>query len=301
MEMHQIRYFLAVSEKLNFTRAAEQCNVTQPALTRAIQQLEQEFGGELLRRERSLTHLTDLGERMLPLMRKCYESAIAAKSLAHSLKEGTTAPLSLAVSQSLNLEILIPPLHEIARRFPGLQLKIRRGSGPEINEFLKSGEVELGIADITSGVWDRLDCYPLFDESFEMFISGDHRFACKDFIECDDLMSEQFLFHEKCETAEAITRFLYAKGIAGDCAHQVANISDMQTLLEAGLGTAILPVSGVQSEKLRHLPLAGLDLKRTVAVYAVAGRRRTEVSASLLNLLRAAQWPTGGDSGVSIS
>ena len=61
MEMHQIRYFLAVAETLNFTRAAEKCNVTQPALTRAIQKLEEELGGLLLRRERSLTHLSDLG------------------------------------------------------------------------------------------------------------------------------------------------------------------------------------------------------------------------------------------------
>ena len=66
MEMHQIRYFLAVAETLNFTRAAEKCNVTQPALTRAIQKLEEELGGLLLRRERNLTHLSDLGRLMKP-------------------------------------------------------------------------------------------------------------------------------------------------------------------------------------------------------------------------------------------
>jgi DNA-binding transcriptional LysR family regulator len=58
MEMHQIRYFLAVCETLNFTRAAEQCHVTQPA-TRAIHKLEEELGGLLFRRERHLTHMTD--------------------------------------------------------------------------------------------------------------------------------------------------------------------------------------------------------------------------------------------------
>src|SRR5882757_8481087 len=66
MEMHQVRYFLAVAETLNFTRAAEKCNVTQPALTRAIQKLEEELGGLLLRRERNLTHLSDLGRLMKP-------------------------------------------------------------------------------------------------------------------------------------------------------------------------------------------------------------------------------------------
>ena len=60
--MHQIRYFLAVSETLNLTRAAERCNVAQPSLTRAIKALETELGGEVLRRERALSHLTDLGQ-----------------------------------------------------------------------------------------------------------------------------------------------------------------------------------------------------------------------------------------------
>jgi LysR family transcriptional regulator, hydrogen peroxide-inducible genes activator len=67
---HQIRYFLAVADTLNFTRAAEQCHVSQPALTRAIQQLEEELGGLLLRRERKLTHLTDFGRLLVPHLRQ---------------------------------------------------------------------------------------------------------------------------------------------------------------------------------------------------------------------------------------
>src|SRR5262249_49974825 len=66
MEMHQVRYFLAVAQELNFSRAAEKCNVSQPSLSRAIQQLEGEFGGPLFHRERHLTHLTDLGEMVRP-------------------------------------------------------------------------------------------------------------------------------------------------------------------------------------------------------------------------------------------
>jgi DNA-binding transcriptional LysR family regulator len=65
MEMHQVRYFLAVCESLNFTRAAEHCGASQPSLTRAVQKLEDELGGPLIRRERHLTHLTDLG-RLIP-------------------------------------------------------------------------------------------------------------------------------------------------------------------------------------------------------------------------------------------
>ena len=67
MEMHQVRYFLAVAEELNFTRASEKCNVTQPSLSRAIKLLEEELGGPLFRRERESTRLTDLGHWSVPI------------------------------------------------------------------------------------------------------------------------------------------------------------------------------------------------------------------------------------------
>ena len=66
MEMHQVRYFLAIADELNFTRAAERRKASQPSLTRAIKQLEEEFGGPLFHRERAKTHLSDLGRIVLP-------------------------------------------------------------------------------------------------------------------------------------------------------------------------------------------------------------------------------------------
>src|SRR6476659_9946810 len=70
LQFYQVRYFLALAGTLNFTRAAEQCNVTQPALTKAVQKLEQELGGALIHRERHLTQLTELGKMVLPRWRK---------------------------------------------------------------------------------------------------------------------------------------------------------------------------------------------------------------------------------------
>src|SRR5713101_5045672 len=97
MEMHQVRYFLAVADTLNFTRAAEQCHVSQPALTRAIQQLEEELGGLLLRRERKLTHLTDFGQLIEPHLRQLSADAEAAKSTAKRFLNMQQAQIRLGV------------------------------------------------------------------------------------------------------------------------------------------------------------------------------------------------------------
>ncbi len=74
MEMHQISYFLAVARTLNFTRAAEECHVAQPSLSRAVRKLEEELGGDLFRRERGRTHLTELGRTMLPFLGQAHAS-----------------------------------------------------------------------------------------------------------------------------------------------------------------------------------------------------------------------------------
>src|SRR6476620_5424630 len=113
MGMRQIRYFLSVAKTLNFTQAADECHVAHPSLSRAIVKLEEELGGDLFRRERGLTHLTDLGRMMLPLLTQCLESAMAAKQLAVSYKKGTCAPLCFALSHTINLQLLIQPLTEL--------------------------------------------------------------------------------------------------------------------------------------------------------------------------------------------
>src|SRR5215831_10592128 len=97
MEMHQIRYFLAVCETLNFTRAAERCHVTQPALTRAIQKLEEEVGGQLLRRERNSTHLTDLGRLVRPHLQQVLSDSQAAMTTARSFLTTDGGSLRLGV------------------------------------------------------------------------------------------------------------------------------------------------------------------------------------------------------------
>ena len=153
MEMHQVRYFLAVAQLLNFTRAAEDCNVTQPSLTRAIKQLEAELGGDLFRRERPAAQLTELGQRMHPLLKQCFEAATGARSLASSFRSGEIGALRVALTHSIDLSLLIPHLNQIKRQFNRLEFRFLRGSSREVAEFLKKGEAELGIAADIDETW----------------------------------------------------------------------------------------------------------------------------------------------------
>src|ERR1700747_3703285 len=198
MEMHQVRYFLAVARTLNFTRAADECNVSQPSLTRAIKQLEAELGGDLFRRERP-TQLTELGQRMHPLLKQCYDAAVGARSLASSFKSGEIGALRIALTHSVDLSLLIPFLNQIKRQFNRLEFKFLRGNRSEVAEMLKKGDAELCIAAELGQVWDRLDTWPLFTEDFQLVVSRRHRLADHDRVAFEELRSESLLSRNYCE------------------------------------------------------------------------------------------------------
>lgn len=292
MEMQQIRYFLALSETLNFTRAAEECNVTQPALTRAIQALEGELGGELIRREGRQSHLTELGRRMLPLMNQCYQAAQAARTLARAVKSSDVAPLPLAISNSINVEILVGPLSELFRAYPGAQIKIRRGRPREVIDSLKKGDVDLAVAGPLGEAWDRLDVWPLFVEPIELAVNKDHRLAARNAAPAlAEIRGEPLLNRVEWESGGALAEVLAAGGLDPDAAHEVETDQDLIALLKANAGVGFVPRSAPQAEEIRRLAAPALELKRQVAVYAVAGRPRSAIATAMLNLLRGADWP----------
>jgi LysR family transcriptional regulator, hydrogen peroxide-inducible genes activator len=122
MEMHQVRYFLAIAEELNFTRASERCNVTQPALSRAIKILEEELGGLLFRRERDLTRLTDLGHMVHPYLQSIYEHSSLVKRLSREF--ASKWPLKLGIMSTISPEEIVDLIANIRTRHPEVELKL---------------------------------------------------------------------------------------------------------------------------------------------------------------------------------
>ncbi len=289
MEMHQVRYFLAVARTLNFTRAADECNVTQPSLTRAIKQLEAELGGDLFRRERP-TQLTELGQRMHPLLKQCYEAAVGARSLASSFKSGEIGALRIALTHSVDLSLLIPFLNEIRRQFNRLEFKFLRGNSREVAEMLKKGEAELGIAAELDQAWERLDAWPLFTEDFQLVVSRQHRLAGHERVDLADLRAEQLLSRNYCEHAERIGAALREHGFDLDRSHEISSERDLIQMVEADAGVAVIPDTSPIPATLKRTAVDGLDARRTVHLYGVAGRERTAVASAVMRMLRGADW-----------
>ena len=133
MELHEIRYFLALSKTLNFTKAAEMCNVTQPALTRAIQKLEDELGGLLFSRERGNTHLTELGRLLEPHLTEVLTRTQAARETATRFLRLDSAQLRLGVMCTIGPMRFVGFLSRFRADNPGVEITMTEApAGPDL-------------------------------------------------------------------------------------------------------------------------------------------------------------------------
>ena len=289
MEMHQIRYFIAVAQTLNFTRAAEACNVSQPSLTRAIKNLEAELGGEMFRRERANTHLTELGRAMLPLLTSSFEAANAAKEQAEQLKSGKAASLRLALTQAIDFDIVADALTEVGRVFSRISLSCQRIAGGDVLESLRNGEIEVALAGPLAGSWDRLDSWTLFVESHCVLMRDDHPLAGHASLDADSLIHQRLILRPYCQQWSACATLLQTHGIELSDCHEVTSDRDVYRMLEVGLGIAVVPLSTRVDDRFRKVPLSP-SFEKEIRLYTVAGRERSKALVGLINLLRSSDW-----------
>ncbi len=290
MEMHQVRYFLAVARTLNFTQAAEECNVSQPSLSRAIIKLEEELGGDLFRRERSLTHLTELGRMMQPLLQQTYETAASAKTLATSYRKGGVAPLRLALSNTIDMRLLIRPLAGLMEALPGVELKFFRGPAREVATQVKAGDFELGLAGPLDEGWDRFKSWVLFTCPLHLIVHRSHRLANGNTVTLRDLVEERLLGRPYCELTGRFEEILSQRNVLQVPGDMLASDADTLEMIKANLGVSIMPATTQRHDDLKSLPIDDLELEAPTLLYSVAGRQHSPAAAALIQLVRAANW-----------
>ncbi len=290
MEMHQVRYFLAVARTLNFTQAASECNVSQPSLSRAIIKLEEEMGGDLFRRERSLTHLTELGRMMQPLLQQTYDAATSAKMLATSFRKGSVAPLRLAMSSTVDLRLLIQPLAGVMEAWPGVELKFFRGSAADVATQVKAGDFELGLAGPLDEDWDRFKSWVLFTCPFHLIVHRTHRLANSQSVMLSDLTDERLLGRPYCELSPRVCEILEHSNLRQAPGDFLASDADTLEMVRANLGISIMHATTQRHEDLKALPIDDLELEAPTLLYSVAGRQHSPAAAALIQLARSANW-----------
>ena len=291
MEMHQVRYFLAVAQDLNFSRAAEICNVTQPSLSRAIQQLEGELGGPLFHRERHLTHLTDLGQMVLPHLETVYNAAVKAKKLSQDLSQLKRVPLKLGIMSTISPDEIVDLISALKMRYDGLELRLCDAGARDLRERLLAGDLEAIIYALPGEESDeRMHVIPLFREQMVIAVHQGHRLARDRAFPVKELNGEYYIHRVNCEFAGYADHILEEKGVT--CMPTYWSERDDWTLamVAAGLGFAFMPENAVKHPGVVALPVVEPEFWRQVNLVTVRRRPHSPGLGALVREAMRKKW-----------
>jgi DNA-binding transcriptional LysR family regulator len=292
MELHQVRYFVAVSRLFNFTRAAEQCNVTQPALTKAIQKLELELGGELIHRERQLTQLTDLGKLVLPTLERLVSAADSARSIAREYQRKDNAPLKIGLTPCVSSNLLVAPLAEVARHVPGIQVEIVEEPVHRLQELLFDGDISAALAADANGLPERIDHWDLFEDHFLVLAAKDNPLADMQSVLMSALAEATWLERTGCDLTRKFWDLIFTYGRSPKISHRSKHESHLQNMVEAGLGIMVASAHTPRLPSLVARPIADDRMRWTVSLLVIAGRRYTPALDAFIKIARLRDWKT---------
>ena len=291
MEIHEIRYFLAVSETLNFTRAAEKCNVSQPSLTRAIQNLEARLGGErLINRERGNTHLTELGRLMHPYFVQMQTNMEAALSTARAFVETTTGTLKLGLMCTIGPNRMVGLFEGLYRSHASLKLQLKDGSASDLQEQLACGDLDAAIYCKPEPLDDRFHMLPLYRERFIVAFPPNHPWIEQTDVRFKDLHGQAYLNRINCEYNDHIDAIMLRVGVQPHYPYESERDDWIQAMVMAGLGCTTMPEFAVAHPNLPWRPLIDPVVERTVNLVTVRGRPYSSAIGALVHAVKSYDW-----------
>lgn len=286
MELHQVRYFLAACDTLNFTRAAGQCGVSVPSLSRAMRALEDELGGQLFRRERHLTHLTDLGRLMQQHFTAMEEAADAARRDAENYRKLAGGPLRIGVFASIGADLLTGFMMALRREAPELELHIWEANCEELEAALTANEIDVALTSLPDH-GDRIRAVPLYRETYYVAFAAGHRFEAMNAVPLRELEGEDYIKRMHCEFPANFAKLGIPLPFETLKVRYSGEREDwVQAMVRAGLGCAIMPESLPLIDGILLRPLVEPEVSRQISLTTVSGRPH---SAPVAAVVRAAQ------------
>ena len=290
MNVRELRYFLALCETLNFTRAAERCYVTQPAFSRAIQTLEGQLGGALVHRERGNTHLTELGRMMRPYFEQVVAQTDEAKKKARAYVHLDQMSLAVGLMCTIGPAKLVDLFIGFDQRHKGVELYLKDGAAGMLEDLLSRGEIDVAINCRPEQSTDTLHYVPLYEERFVIAVSPGHPLARLNAVTFKNLNGHRYLSRANCEYAEFIREIARGQGVEVQRPYRSERDDWIQAMTLAGVGYTLIPEFAVSMPGLVVRPLIEPEVVRTINVVTVRGRPHSPAVGAFVSECKRYPW-----------
>lgn len=290
MEISQIRYVLAAARLLNFTRAAEECNVSQPAMTKAVKTLEAELGAPLFLREGKRMLLTEFGRSLLPHLQQIAQETEAAKTLAENFRLLNQVPIRLGVMPTVGHRKLARFLSHFQKDFEGVELEISEAGVGELRSRLDDDKLDLAVLNPIEDVRERLSVIDLYTERYVVILPPDHRLAASNGIRLSELSGEPYVDRLSCELREMVMAVCRDRSVNLYAKFRSEREDWVQSMVQGRIGFAFMPEYSVTASELTQRPLIDPEIARTISLVSVPGRRYTPAASAMVRAARNFDW-----------
>ncbi|MCB5944222.1 LysR substrate-binding domain-containing protein [Acidocella sp. KAb 2-4] len=243
MELRHLRYFIAVAEELNFTRAAQRLNTAQPSLSQQILDLEHEIGTPLLTRTKRSVALTVAGQAFLNEARLTIAQARNAVATARRAAELEGHKLTIGFVPAAEIKVFPGILTLLRESFPKLQLQLQSFTSLEQRDALLRGDIDIAFMRPPLSE-PGLVAKTVLQEQLVAVLPADHTLASRDEVNLHELAETPFLEISPMHGGrlfDTIREHLRAQGVVLDTVQQVENVLTLFTLIGLGVGFSLMP------------------------------------------------------------
>jgi LysR family hydrogen peroxide-inducible transcriptional activator len=249
MEMHQLRYVVAVARTGNFSRAAEHCHVSQPSLSQQIQKLEDELGERLFDRMKRQAKLTPHGEAFLRRAIRILEEADAAKREATDARDLLRGTVSVGVLPTIAPYLLPDVMAEFTAKFPGVEMVVHEDTTAGLIKLTHGYEIDFALA--SQPIQDeRLKIAELFSEELLLALPPGHALTRKRTVAVADLEGERLIVMKEGHClGDQVLGFCDRRNVKSKISFRSAQLETIQALVSSGLGISLIPAMATRNER----------------------------------------------------
>lgn len=247
MEMHQLRYMVALARTGNFSRAAELCHVSQPALSQQIQKLEDELGERLFNRMKREAKLTPPGEALLHRAIRILEEVAAATREAKDATELLRGKVTIGALPTIAPYLLPKILVKFMEKYPGVEIVVHEDTTAHLLKLLLACEIDFALA--SQPIRDeRLEVRELFAEELLLALPPGHPLARRRTVRASDLESERLIVMKEGHClGEQVLNFCERRDVQPNIGFRSAQLETIQSLVCAGMGLSLIPAMAANS------------------------------------------------------
>lgn len=241
MELHQLRYAVAVADTASFTAAAARERVAQSGVSSQVQRLERELGVALFDRSGRRVTLTPEGERMMPLLRAALSSVDAVREQAADLRGAVIGSLRVGTVTGLDWPVLFDALAEIHHAHPGVELNLREGISGTLIEQVREGELDVAVAAWAGDPPAGLETSIIVDDPLVAIVARDHPWASRRVVRPDEVAGAKLIALAPGTGARlALDRMLARIDAVNRPLWEVATPAFLTMLAARGLGVGVM-------------------------------------------------------------